>query len=174
MGTSLYPIGNHNVNFKKSAFFQIAEEIKARLNGIEFKNKNFLRSFAQNWYGKHYIPDTPWYYYKEDEADYFKDEKRIDFYGPFNLELAFDPYKILFFDPPFRYWNWFESTDAETRRQWRFYLWQMLTAFGGNRVIYLADNAHPLESCLNLTGKLEQTECALKNHFANRPKALRK
>jgi hypothetical protein len=62
----------------------------------------------------------------------------INFIGFLDFELIFTYSSIYFCDPPYRYKEWFEC-DKEIRDEWRKYMYQIITLFGGDRVIYLPD-----------------------------------
>jgi hypothetical protein len=138
VATDLYPIGNHTINFQNRAFLELAMEIKTNYE---------------------------WTFEQEDEYDKFFDNKCIEFEGPFNLSLSFDTQKILFSNPPYRYWWWFEMEYDLHRDEWRKYMQTIVSAFGGDRVIYLADNSHPLEVYINCEGTFEDIENVLFQNF---------
>lgn len=170
MGTDLYQIGNHKINFSKKSFDDLTKEIKIKLDNTIFPNADFLRLFALRWANseprrvrqiREIKTKKDWTFREEDEYYNFKEDKTIDFYGPFDLELTFDEQKILFWNPPYRYWYWFEMEDEVHRDEWRKYMLQILKLFGGDRVIYLADNAHHLDEFREFEGTFDEIESAL-------------
>ena len=151
MGTDIHPVGNHNIDFAGKPFKIIADEIKKTLDSLIFPNHELLRLCAL-----HVAQDSPrqirrlkekkdWHYWEEDEYR-FRDNEKIEFYGPFDLEIDVSPGRITFFDSPYRYYQWFEVEDGTFRDEWRKYMQHVIKAFGGDRLIYLADNSHPLEA----------------------------
>jgi len=174
MGTSLYPIGNHNIEFKNKSFLELSKEIKKTLENSPLPNVEFLLDAALEWSKSH--PETisdnskietknVWTYEEASEYYNYKADKSIDFYGPYDLELSFEEHKIVFFNPHFRYWQWFEGNSFIHRDEWRKYMFHIVTLFGGNRVVYLNDNGKPLEEFLDFEGTFEQMEQALLNKF---------
>ena len=79
------------------------------------------------------------------------------------MNISFSEHKIIFSNPPYKYWQWFAMNDkyALLRDEWRKYLYYITTLFGGDRVIYLADNSHPLEEFLDYEGSFETLEKAI-------------
>lgn len=179
MGTTLVPIGNHKVKFKERSFQEIAEEITQTLNKIQFVNAEYLRLDAL------YCQTGPpkrvrtireiktkkeWTYRKENEYYSLEEDGSIDFDGPFNLTLWFTEYYINFLQPQDRYSHWVGQDYPEYeeyRNEWRKYMQQIVHAFGGDRVIYLADNAHALEEFWNMEAPFEEIEMALKQKLGD-------
>jgi hypothetical protein len=100
-----------------------------------FREKDWLKGRRE------YIKTNKKWSYK-DESEYynFDADKYICFYGPSDIEIHFDENKIYFTNPPYRYNYWFYWLEKIHRDEWRKYMYQVITAFGGNRVIYLPDN----------------------------------
>lgn len=170
MGTSLIPVGNHNIQYKGRNFQDIASEIKEILNHCKFPNSEFLRTFALRWYGEddtqmiRKIDDKrEWTFFEENEYFTYDKSKQIEFEGPFTLGLSFYESQIVLDNPPYRYWQWFELKDAIARNEWRKYMQCIITALGGDRVIYLADNGTHLEEFMFYDGSFEELEQALFN-----------
>lgn len=171
MGTDLWPIGNHNICFKNRRFNELATEIKLKLESISFINAKFLKHYAL-WANsndprrvREIKTKQNWTYPKENEFYNFAEEREIDFNGPFALNLTFDENKILFWDPTIRYRSWFEIDDNIFRDEWRKYMQQVVRSFGGNRVLYAADNSHHLEEYTYYEGSFEEMECSLYEKF---------
>lgn len=175
MGTDLIPIGNHKIKFKHRRFVNIATEIAESLNKIKFVNAEFLRLYALNDANhprnerriRKIKNQKEWTYCLDD--DYlFKKYRTIDIKGPFGLSLYFYKDYIRFFNPPLRYWQWIKCDEEDHNRfknEWRKYLHQIVHALGGDRVIYLADNGHPLCYFLDMEVSFEEIEDALKEKF---------
>lgn len=151
MGISLHPIGNHNISFKNRSFKEIVEEIKHKLDVTRFPNELFLRRFALRWHS--FNPRTireiknkkKWTYYEENEYFNFDEKKEIEFEGPFSLSLLFTEHHIRIYDPPYRYFLWFDLCDEKIQNEWRKYIKHIVNLFGGNRVLYAADSGCFLE-----------------------------
>jgi len=171
MGTDLYQLGNHKIKFKERHFSELTTEIKTKLDNTVFPNAEFLKRFALRWHS-----DNPrmireiktkrhWTFREENEYYSFAEDKEIEFDGPFGLNLTFDENKITFFDPPYRYWQWFEMDDDVHRDEWRKYMKQIVNLFGGDRVLYAADNSHHLEKYTYYEGTFEEMENALREKY---------
>ncbi|RZK18307.1 MAG: hypothetical protein EOO56_16370, partial [Hymenobacter sp.] len=159
MGVDLVSILNHRIPFEGKTLAEIIAIIQPKLNAMELDNRGFLRQYTSAWAAATppqrltLAQSTRWQpliedprYYDFDTAAY----KTIDFEGPYNLRVSFDPHAIYSFSPPYRYRQWFglqneDGTEATAvRNEWRRYLRQVARTFGGDRALYLADNAHPL------------------------------
>lgn len=159
MGVDLITIANHQIPFTGKSQEDIITIIQAKLNNLELTNWEFLLDFALKWYEDR--PDRlsdiydiqQWFpmrekpeYYDFDTAEF----KRIDFDRPCNLRVTFDENYLQFHHPSYRYKQWFclknnDGTEAiESRNEWRRYMAQVVSAFDGDRVIYLPDMGHPL------------------------------
>ena len=134
MGTDLCQIGNHKIKFKNRTFIEISTEIKQKLDNLILSNPEFLRDFALNWANseprnvqqiRNIKTKQNWIYREENEYYNFEEDKEIEFDGPFDLNLTFDEHKILFYNPPFRYWQWFEIKDEVYRNEWRKYMFEI-------------------------------------------------
>ncbi|MCZ2130383.1 MAG: hypothetical protein LC109_08960 [Bacteroidia bacterium] len=171
MGTDLVPIGNHKVKFKERNFKEIATEITDTLNKITFVNAEYLRVYAL-YCKSNYVRTVreiktkkEWTYREESEYYNLQEDGSIDFYGPFDLTIWFTEHYINFLQPGDRYRHWVEIDDFEYhayRNEWRKYMYQIVHAFGGDRVIYLADNGHTLEEFWSMEVPFEEIEIALK------------
>lgn len=170
MGTDLHQLGNHKIKFKERHFSELTTEIKVKLDNTVFPNAEFLRLAALRWANseprnvrniREIKTKRHWSFREEDEYYNFKEDKEIDFYGPFDLHLTFDENKITFWNPPYRYWQWFEMDDDVHRDEWRKYMQHVVKLFGGDRIVYLADNAHHLEEFIYYEGTFEEMENAL-------------
>lgn len=182
MGTDLYQLGNHKIKFKDKHFSELTKEIKYTLDNTVFPNADFLRLAALRWENskprnvsaiREIKTKKNWTFREEDEYFNFKEDKSIEFNGPFNLELTFNEYKITIWNPPCRYWQWFESDDDIHRDEWRKYMFQIVQLFGGDKVVYLADNAHPLDEFICYEGTFEEMEKALLERFGNPKKTFK-
>ena len=171
MGTALMPIGNHNIRFKNRSYLELATEIKNTLDNIRLSNAEFLRLSALNlhWNDRKTIKRinsrNDWLFDKDDRYGDFSEHRRIEFNGPFDLELDFDEYRIIFWTPRYSYYSWFEMEDNERRNGWRKYMRQVVNLFGGDRVIYLPDNGHPLEEHLYFESPLEKIEALMRKAY---------
>lgn len=177
MGTSLCPIANHTISFAGKTYEEMIASIKPRLDSIVPVNRPFLLDFACRWYeANEFRTDAEWLPLREDPRYYEYDKtecihKAIDFEGYYNLWVSLEPGRLHAFGPPYRYWQWFgmqneDGTEAtEWRNEWRTYPRQVVHALGGDRVIYLADNAHPLEKYLYSTESAESVEQLLRQEY---------
>lgn len=167
MGTSLFKIGNHSIIFKGRQFGELTAEIKSVLDQIVLPNSEFLRRYALNWNWdnprmvREIKTKRDWTFREENEFYSFEEDKTIDFYGPFGLSLTFEENYIKIGDPSFRYRQWFELESDVYRDEWRKYFKQIVNAFGGDKLAYLADNSHYLESYIDYEGSFEEMEIAL-------------
>lgn len=181
MGTDLYQLGNHKIKFKNRQFSELTKEIKITLDKTLFPNADFLRLAALRWANsnpknvrdiREIKTKREWTFRDEDEYFNFREDKNIDFYGPFDLHLTFEEHKITFWNPPYRYWDWFEMEDNVHRDEWRKYMYHVIKLFGGDRVIYLADNGHPLDEFIYHEGTFEEIEKALFKKFGKPKKTF--
>lgn len=186
MGTDLVPIGNHKINFSQKGFKELAHELCQKLNAIKFVNAEYLRLFALHCV-KSEFPNVrlireiktkkEWTYMEGDPAyERYTVDGNIEFDGPFNLSLYFTEHYIYFFNPSSRYRHWIEDDTIDGiafRNEWRKYMHQVVHACGGDRVIYLADNAHPLESFSDMEVSFEEVEKALHEKFGAPKKTFR-
>lgn len=172
MGTDLYQIGNHRIFFNNKHIEETADQIKITLDKTKFPNPEFLKLAALRWANS--IPkDTREIYEiktKKDwnfdiiieEDDATRESDYIEFYGPFSLNLTFYKNKITFWNPPYRYRSWYEMDDT-TRDEWRKFMYHVVKLFGGDKVIYLADNGHKLEEFTYYESSFEEIEKELLN-----------
>jgi hypothetical protein len=178
MGTDIKPIGNHKIKFRGRTFEDLTQEIKIKLDNTIFTNADFLRLEALNdWRNRprqirEIKTKKDWTFDEEDEFYSFKEYKDIGFNGPFDLKLYFDKQKITFNNPSCRYSLWFEWYDDVRKDEWRRYMYQIVKLFGGDRVIYLADNGHPLNKYLDYKGNFENIEKGLKEEFGEPAKTF--
>lgn len=169
MGTSLVVLGNHSIRFENRTYEDIEKEIRTKLNALVLKNAEFLRLFALKWSENNprsirEINETKeWHSYVETFEAYqdFPEEKQISCYGPFSLEITFTSNFIKFWDPPYRYWQWFQMEDEVHQNEWRKYFKQVLDTFGGNKVLYAADNSHFLNEYEEFKGTFKEMEADL-------------
>jgi hypothetical protein len=166
MGTDICQYGNHKINFENRDYNEIACEIKEKLDNLQILNEEHLRflviqrleDYINFWNKtndeeilekiKKYKERTKWewnYYIGKGgisiEDDFCLELDccvEINFSGFLDFELQFTYSSIYFWDPPYRYKEWFEC-DKEIRDEWRKYMYQIITLFGGDRVIYLPD-----------------------------------
>ena len=171
MGTDLVQIGNHKIRFGERKFKEIAIEICNKLNETKLVNAEYLRLYALCWERsvraiRTIKTKTDWTYENDDNED--QDDCSNDFNGPYNLTIYFTKYYIYFFNPTIRYRQWINGEEPEDiifRNEWRKYMYQIVTAFDGDRVIYLADNSHPLDGYSDRDCPFEEIETALKERF---------
>ncbi len=164
MGIDLCQVGNHKILFEKKSFEKLADEIKTILNNSVLPNSEFLRHAALQSTNldpkdlRKINSKRDWTYYEEDEYSSFYKNKRIEFYGPFNLELTFEEFKITFWNPPYRYCQWFEWEDQLHIDEWRKYMFHIVALFGGDRVAYLGDYSLHLNEFNYHEGPFEEME----------------
>jgi hypothetical protein len=146
MGISLEPVGNHSITFQNKSFEELCRKITAKLNTIQFTNEDFLMRNSSR-YNSGTMKEG--WRYDPDEPDWVKNQKQIMVVGPYGLELDFWESHILFWNPHYRYWQWFEmwagGKYTNEINEWRKYFQQILSAFGGNRIIYFADDPYPFQ-----------------------------
>lgn len=181
MSTALIPIGNHNIVFKGRNYKEVALEIKQKLDEIVFVNAEYYRLLAlqcnsNNPGALRSINTQKEWIIREEEEEYysFAKDKYLEFDGPYGFNLTFDEAKITFFEPSVAsYWLGTRKCDYHPwRNEWRKFMCQVVTHFGGNKVIYLADNAHPLEEYVYIyEGSFNEIETLIKEKFGE-PKGL--
>lgn len=178
MGTSLYQIGNHKIPFKGREFKELAEEIKKILDNSELPNPEFLRLFALYWDSDnprkiHEIKTKQFWTYREEADNYnFNNYNQIDFYGPFNLHLTFGEGTISIWNPPYGYRDWIEMDDKIHRDEWRKYMQHIIVLFGGDRVLYAADNGHFLDIYTECYDTFENMENNLIKNYGSPKKTF--
>lgn len=176
MGTDLFQIGNHKIRFKERPFNELTNEIKIILDSTVFPNADFLKLASLRWANssprnareiREIKAKRHWTFKEESEYFNFAEDKQIHFYGPCGLHLTFNEHTITFWNPPYRYGNWFEMEDHVHRDEWRKYMYQVVKLFGGDRVLYAADNAHFLERYTEYEGTFEAMEHELRELYGN-------
>ena len=180
MGTSLFSHGNHNIVFQDREYHEIAEEIRLKLEALDLNDFPFIRHhllweahvFDWDETYEEIMEKKNWTYYEEADLVNFHEYKVIEFYGPLNLEIDFKENSIMFWGPSFRYWNWFEPQVEKIRNEWRKFMFHIVKHFGGNRVIYLADNGHNLQEFMYFEGTYEEREKALEEKFGKPQKTF--
>lgn len=171
----LLPFGNHKIKFNRS-FQQIANEVIDILDRTKFVNEEFLRLQALG-----IRSDDPeviesiktrdtWRFNPEDEK-IFPERGVVELVGPFDLGLDFDRHKITFWNPTYRYWQWFEMQDEKTRNEWRKYMRQVVRLFGGDRVIYLPDGYLSLAE-INMEAPFPEMEKELYQKYGDPAKSF--
>jgi len=169
MGVDLCQYGNHKVKFSGRDISEVAEEIREKLNSIELVNLDLIKVIMNFWdnsdgrapevalknqhtgiYKKIEDEDWNWKYniindYDEEDCTNYQ---CLSFRGFRNFELEFTKDKIYFWQPPYRFRGWF-LMDKLIRDQWRIYMFQIISCFGGNRAIYLPDNMMEAEIYLD-------------------------
>jgi len=149
MGVDIVQLGNHNIQFKGKTFSELVFEIKPKLENIKIDNIEYIKFALLDYYkDKYWLKDEceyikrklDWTYREENDYFSFEESKCIEFRGPCGIEISFEENYIEFFDPPYRFWYWFYNLKKLHRDEWRKYMYNIITAFGGNRVIYLPDN----------------------------------
>jgi len=168
MGTDLQPIANHAIIFQNRQYREIAEEIKRKLDALELHENPFLRhhqlwqAHVYNWKRTEEEIFAKIYWTNDEEFDLtVHNGLTIELEGPVGLNLDFCENLILFVEPSYRYCEWFEPRFKQLRDEWRKYMYLIATTFGGNRVIYLADNAHTLDQFRFFQGNFEEMERAM-------------
>jgi hypothetical protein len=171
MGTALRPIANHQIAFGNRLVSDVAREVEQMLNQLRLPDPAFLYACASDWYANR--PDMQvaisrqhWQWLEDSSFDYSRDQL-LEFEGPFALTITVSEHQLEFWNPPFRYRQWFclqmqdGSDPAVYQRKWREYYQKVVYALGGNRLLYAADNTHPLEKYTALDGDFSAMEKAL-------------
>jgi len=149
MGVDIVQLGNHKIQFKGKTFIDLVNEIKPVLEKIKIENIEYLQFALLDYYkGKDWLKGEcewiknkkNWTYREEDEYFSFSEYHCIEFAGPSGLEISFQENCIYFSNPPYRYNLWFYWLNKIHRDEWRKYMYKIITAFGGDKVIYLPDN----------------------------------
>jgi hypothetical protein len=180
MGTDLHTLGNHNIQFQNRKYSEIAEEIRKKLDTLDLHNSPFLRhnllweAHVYDWKEskEEILKKKDWVYDDEFDLEHFDENKTIEFHGSLDLEIDFKENLILFWEPSFRYWTWFEPQIEQLRNEWRKFIYHILTLFGGNRVVYLPDNGHNLDEFNYYEGTFEEMEKALEVKFGKPQKSF--
>lgn len=177
MGTDLYQIGNHKLRLREMSFKELISELKVKLDNTKLVNESFLHQFALDWNSDRLATielikaRKDWRFLQEDEYYSFANEMYLEIDGPHDLRISIDEFKLTFWNPPYRYRQWIElknqdGTDAVSHRDyWRQYMFQIISLFGGDRVIYLADNGHPLDKYIHCDCPFSEIEAKLLNEF---------
>lgn len=187
MGVDLCQYGNHKVNFEGRDLIEIAEEIKEKLNSINLGNIDYIKVLMNLWdssdlqapeiqlknekigiYKKINKENWDWEYEIINDYEDGINYQYIRYIGFRNFELEFTKDKIYFWEPYYRFRGWF-LMDKLTRDQWRIYMFQIISNFGGNRAIYLPDNMMDAEIYLDehdgIDSPFEEIEQNLINEF---------
>jgi hypothetical protein len=168
MSTALCPIANHNIDFAGKSFEELTREILGVLNRFQLPDEAFVidrnLSDEATQVEIQKARNKKWFCWEEGEYYTYAKDKRIEIQGPFDLHLTFYFNKIEFW-PGLRYYHWFEMEETWIRDGWRKYFYAMVKALGGDRVIYLADNSHHLESFMYEEIPFEQIEAKLRNKY---------
>ena len=185
MGIDLCQYSNHKINFSNREWSDIAKEITDKLNTLDLINFEHLVTLYDYFESSDYkLTDTYIMYKNKMKKAIYReipkkkitwtatiredeDYKAIECYGENgsdfrSFELSFEPDRIYFWDPPYRFQGWFYM-DKATRNEWRKYMFQIINLFGGDRVIYIPGGMScegemlywnnedlPLESIMNL------------------------
>jgi len=190
VGVNLIPLLNHQIPFKGKTLVEVIAIIQPKLDAMELDNRGFLLEYTSDW--ANVSPQqrvalakakaTRWQPLIEDPRYYdfdTSDSKTIDFDGPYDLRLSFDPHTILSLSPPYRYRQWFGLQNADgteaiaVRNEWRRYLRQVARTFGGDRALYLADNAHPLTTYWYEDKSVEEIEQQMRQELGEPKKTFR-
>ena len=149
MGCNVEIYGNHTVCFKNNSIFGIANEIKNKLNNINFSNNDFLLYYSLfdkyfNNYSSKEIENmkllNKWDYYENVLENEYNECGYINFHGYYNLKIYFYEKYIIFADPNCRFISWCEyGSGSDFVNEWRKYYKQIINEFGGNRIIYYPD-----------------------------------
>jgi hypothetical protein len=196
MGVDLCQYGNHKVIFTGRNLTDVAEEIKEKLNSEKLINIDYIKVLMNYW--DHSYEQTPeiflrnekigiyneiveeeWNWEYEIKNDYTEEDginyQYIKFTGFRNFELEFTKDKIYFWEPPYRFRGWF-LMDKFIRDQWRIYMFQIISRFGGNRAIYLPDNMMDAEIYLDehdgIDSPFEEIEQGLIKQFGKYEKNI--
>jgi len=156
MGTDVDVRGNHSIDFEGRRLVDVAPEIIDRLNSVVFTEREI--SAVSAWDQKF---DQLEFFLDEDNdtANYLKLYGNCIEDGP---HILVDQYQCDF-SCGFRYKTWCTTpvhVVHDWRKTWRSYFYKAITALGGDRVIYLADNGHILEA-YDYSESLEKIESHL-------------
>lgn len=166
MGTDLQTIGNHNIGFMNRSYHEIAEDIISRLNKLKLDNASFLNDYddVNDWSNEY-----PWYYQPNDDHGYYSRYNLIEIFKGDDSYLSVNPYKVNLYFPICRYGEWMNkklfdgSQDILVRNEWRKVYSLIIHALAGDRVIYMADNAHVLEHYTEYEGSFAELETQLQS-----------
>ena len=163
MGTDLITIGNHRIDYTPFDFEKLGRLIADRLNQTQLANREFYKLSRLFWEDE---PenlnaervrelDAPWTHLDVAWArdEFYADNEAhgiLEFEGPFEWQVRVTPRSTEISTLPFRYWQWMQSRNFRQSDQlfideYRKAVFQLLSSLGGDRVVYLADNSHPLE-----------------------------
>ena len=140
---------NHKIDFSNNDSNIVATKIKALLNNITINNLYEIESQIRSYYdGQGYSDikdewhkkidnwnDNEWNYYIDND---WENCIKINFQGPFSLNISFTNNNIQFDDPGCRYSSFF-GMDKNYRLEWRKYYYQVISLFSGNFALYLPD-----------------------------------
>jgi len=150
MGMDIAVFANHKIDFSTSDKNITAKTIKVVLDNLTINNlyeiKTQIRSYydwegyndeiRNDWYKKiDNWAGNEWNYYMDDD---WENSIKINFHGPFNLNISFTNNIIQFYDPGYRYFTFF-GMDKKYRVEWRKYYYQVISQFGGCFALYLPD-----------------------------------
>lgn len=176
MGVDLHTVGNHNFTFESCFLHEVADEVLYRLNKISFSNREFLRLWRLTWKQNDPIAIreinttiswklTSSYYDFNPQTK--RDEKRhLSFTGIYGLRITIYDKSIYISEPHIRYMHWFDRENELFRNEWRKYFKAIVTAFGGDRVIYLPDCTY-LDNILDHAHSFTKIEKRLKKKYGN-------
>jgi hypothetical protein len=169
MGVDLCQYGNHKINFEGRNLLEVAEEIKEKLDSINLGNIDYIKVIMNLWDSSRLeapeiqlknekigiykeINEENWNWEYEIINDYDEEDgtnyQYIRYIGFRRFELEFTKDKIYFWEPYYRFRGWFLMSKL-IRDQWRIYMHQIISCFGGNRAIYLPDNMMEAEIYLD-------------------------
>jgi hypothetical protein len=163
MGVDLCQYGNHKVDFSGRDIKVVAEEIKCKLNSLNLINVDYIKVLMNLWDSSDIMPPAILKVnikngiYKEIAKEEWNWEYRIindegyqyiKFDGFRDFQLEFSKDKIYFWQPPYRFSGWFYM-DSISRNEWRKYMLQIISLFGGDKAIYLPDNMLDSEKYLD-------------------------
>jgi len=154
MGTDIMPIANHSIIFKKKSYSKLAKEIRLILDKEKLQIDRLYNLSIDKCQDD--IDQKDWKCYIQDNE--VGTGKTLEFSWNSEEHFDIDKNKITFFSPTYRYWEWFESMEANQLGKVKAYMFFIVKLLGGDRIIYLADNSHPLEEYLYFKGSFEEIE----------------
>jgi hypothetical protein len=167
MGTDLYSISNHRIEYADFDFDRLGREIAARLNQTRLPNPEFFWLSRLRWEAS--PPASvrqdaaallqPW---RLRDDDYYRTgfygkshwmSGLLYFSGPFEWEITVSPGNADISLLPFRYSGWAGPSEPEPdrpiRTAYRKALATLVHTLGGDEITYLADNSHVLSHFLD-------------------------
>jgi hypothetical protein len=157
MGVDLYVYGNHSIPMAGFSLGVIAKSLEKEMNILTIPNIEYLKNEELKFHLS--FPPVPantkdvvnvgklksidnWSVgtYKSN-LEYDTDDE-LCFLGPMGFYFIMSSTNIQFWNPLYRYSQWFQGYDPEWKERitsWRKYYYAIITLLKGNKAIYLAD-----------------------------------